>query len=91
VSLLCLALAGAIGLAAIADHRNKQSRALKAEVLEWYCVHDGTHCGGPSSERIETHWNNRQLGYEIAVSALGAFAIVRFVVLMTRPARQRAR
>jgi hypothetical protein len=29
-SLFCLALAGAIGLAAIADHRNKGSRMIKA-------------------------------------------------------------
>ena len=78
-SLLCFAVAGVIGLAAIADHRNKQSRAIKAEVLEWYCAHDGTHCGGPSSARIEAHWNKRQLGYEIAVSGLGGFAILLFI------------
>jgi len=78
-SLLCFVLAGAIGVAAIADHWNKQSRALKAELLEWYCAHEGTHCGGPSSERIEAHWNSRQFAYEIAVSGLGGFAILLFV------------
>ena len=77
-SLLCFALAAAIGLAAIADHRNKGSRLDKAEVLEWYCAHDGTHCGGPSSERIEAHWNERELGYVIAVSGLSGFAILLF-------------
>ena len=75
-SLLCFALAGAIGLAAIADKGNKQSRINNAELLEWYCGHDGTHCGGPSSEGIEAHWNERELGYAIAVSALGGFAIL---------------
>lgn len=77
-SLLCFALAAAIGLAAIADHRNKGSRTGKAEVLEWYCAHDGTQCGGPSSKRIEADWNERELGYVIAVSALGGFAILLF-------------
>src|SRR6476659_1640150 len=79
VSLLCFALAGAIGLAAFADHRNKSSRMDTAEVLEWYCGHDGTHCGGPSSERIEAHWNQRELGYVIAATGLGGFAILLFV------------
>lgn len=82
--LVGLALAGAIGLAATADHRNKQSRIGKAEVLAWYCQHDGTHCGGPSFERMEAHWNERELGYEIAVSGLGGFAILLFVGLTLR-------
>jgi hypothetical protein len=76
LSLLGFALAGAIGLAAIADHVNKQSRMNKAEILEWYCAHDGTRCGGPSSERIEAHWNGRQLGYEIAVVGLSGVALL---------------
>jgi len=78
VSLLCIVLGGAIGLAAIADHSNKGSRMIKAEISEWYCLHEGTHCGGPSSKRIEAHWNSRQFAYEIAVSGLGGFAILLF-------------
>jgi hypothetical protein len=74
--LLCFALATTIGLAATTDHRNKQSRINKAEVQSWYCQHDGTHCGGPSFERIETHWNERELVYEIAITGLGGFAIL---------------
>jgi hypothetical protein len=88
VSLACLALAAVVSVAAIADHRNKTSRALKAEVLEWCCAHDGTHCGGPSSERIETNWNQRQLGYEIAVGSLGGAALVVFFRRALRPARR---
>jgi hypothetical protein len=83
-SLLCFALAGLVGLAAIADHRNKQSRIDNAEVLAWYCSHDRTHCGGPSYEGIEAHWNERQLGYEIAVSVLGGLAILLFVARTVR-------
>jgi hypothetical protein len=73
-SFLCLALAALLGLFAIADHTNKDSRMGKAEVLEWYCEHQGTHCGGPSSERIEAHWDERELGYEIAVPGLAMVA-----------------
>ncbi len=75
VSLVSLAVAGLICVAAVADHRDKQSRIDRAEVAEWYCTHLGTRCGGPSSESIERHWNERQLGYEIAASVFGAFAI----------------
>jgi hypothetical protein len=85
VSIVCLAAAGLIGLGAIADHRNKQARIDRAHVSEWYCIHDGTQCGGPSSKRIETHWNERQEGYEIAVAALSGFALVRLVYRLARP------
>ena len=88
-SLVCLVLAGAIGLAAIGDHRNKASRMIKAEVLEWYCAHDGTHCGGPSSEGIETRWNERQVGYEIAVGWLGGAAVLLLVGRTLHPGRRR--
>jgi hypothetical protein len=84
VSFVLLALAGIIGVTAIADHRIKNARMSRAEVAEWYCRHDGTRCGGPSSARIEARWNRRQLGYEVAVIALGGFAVVRFIVQLAR-------
>ena len=80
VSIVGLALAGLIGLAAIIDHTNKGARMDRAERLEWFCTHQGTNCGGPSSERIENNWNERQWGYEIAVVALGGGALARVVV-----------
>jgi hypothetical protein len=80
VSIVCLALAGLIGVAAIIDHIDKGHRMNRAERLEWYCAHQGTHCGGPSSERIENDWNERQLGYEIAVAAIGGGALARVVI-----------
>ena len=73
---LLFALAGLIGVGAIADHRNKSGRMNRAELLEWYCAHDGTRCGGPSSAAIERHWNERQIGYEAAVVILGSTAIL---------------
>jgi hypothetical protein len=85
MSIVCLAVAGLIGVAAIVDHRWKQARIDRAHVSEWYCFHDGTQCGGPSSSSIEKHWNERQEGYEIAVVALGGFALVRFVYRLARP------
>jgi hypothetical protein len=69
------ALAGLIGLIAIGDHLWKQHRMNHAELLEWYCVNKGTHCGGPSSDAIERHWNQRQLGYEVAVVVIGGAAV----------------
>jgi hypothetical protein len=56
----------------------------RAERLEWFCAHQSTHCGGPSSAQIEDHWNERQLGYEIAVVALGLTAVARVVVRAPR-------
>jgi len=85
VSIVCLALAGLIGVGAIIDHRNKQARIDRAELSEWYCQHDGTHCGGPSSDKIEQHWNERQGGYEVVVAELSGFALVRFVYRLARP------
>ena len=84
LSIACFASAGLIGLAAIADHRNKQERINRAQLSEWYCKHQGTRCGGPSSDRIETHWNQRQWAYEIAVVGLGGFAIASFLYRVTR-------
>ena len=72
VGLACLLLAVAIAAIAVVDHRNKQSRANHAELEAWYCVHKGTRCGGPSAERIERHWNERQIAYEGAVAILAA-------------------
>jgi hypothetical protein len=89
LGIACLAIAGLIGLAAIADHRNKNARSDSAELSEWYCQHEGTRCGGPSSERIEAHWNQRQLGYEIAVSVLGATGIALFIAATARAARNK--
>jgi len=84
VPIVCLAVAGLIGVAAIVDHRWKQSRINHAELLEWYCQHRGTRCGGPSSESIEAHWNQRELGYEIAVVALGGLAVALVVFRTVR-------
>lgn len=85
LTLLCFAAAGAIGVVAIADHRDKQRRIDRAQVGEWYCAHVGTECYGPSSEKIERHWQERQWGYEIAVVALSAFALVRFGYRLAKP------
>jgi hypothetical protein len=59
-----------ISIAAIADHHWKDARAHRAELAEWYCAHQGTRCGGPSSQGIEARWNRREFGYEIAVATL---------------------
>jgi hypothetical protein len=55
---------------AIVDHHVKQRRIDRAEVLSWFCVHQGTRCGGPVPERIEKRWNERQIAYESAVVLL---------------------
>jgi hypothetical protein len=84
LSVVCLAAAALIGVAAIVDHRHKAASINRAEVAEWYCQHRGTRCGGVSSAAIEDRWNRRQSGYEIAVIALGGFAVVRLVYRLAR-------
>jgi hypothetical protein len=59
-------------MAAIVDHHVKQGRQNRADVAEWYCEHQGTRCGGASSAGIEARWNQREVGYTVAVSILGA-------------------
>ena len=76
LALVCLGAAGLIGVGAIVDRHVKQARIDRAELAEWYCSHQGTRCGGPSSDRIEARWNRRELGYEIAVGTLGALGVV---------------
>ena len=83
-SIVCFCIAGAIGLAAIADHHRKQSEIDRLSVATWYCAYQGIFCGGPSSARIEAHWQRRQVAYEVAVIALGGFAIVRFAYRSVR-------
>jgi hypothetical protein len=68
----CVLGAALVGLVGVLDHWNKQARMNRAELAEWYCAHLGTRCGGASSARIEAHWNQRELGYEVAIVALGA-------------------
>jgi hypothetical protein len=84
LSIACFCLAGATGLAAIADHRWKQDRVNRAHVADWYCANRGLFCGGASAHVIERRWNHRQLGYEAAVIAFGGFAIVRFAYRSAR-------
>jgi hypothetical protein len=75
LGLACLAAAGLVGLAAIADHHWKQARQDRAEVAAWYCAHQRTHCGEESASKIETRWNEREVGYKIVVSVLGATGV----------------
>jgi hypothetical protein len=72
VGLACLAAAGIVGIAAIVDHRWEQERGNRAQLAEWYCSHQATRCGGPSSARIEAHWEQRELGYKITIAVLCA-------------------
>jgi hypothetical protein len=76
---LSLALAAAAVLVAalgIVDHTWKAHRIGRAEVSEWYCLHRGTRCGGPSTKRIERRWNEREIGYEAAVAVLAGAAVL---------------
>jgi hypothetical protein len=88
LSLVCLAVAGLIGVAAIADHRSKRQQINRAELAEWYCAHEHTRCGGPSSERIEASWNDRQDVYEIGVIAFGGVGLGRIAFTRVRMRRR---
>jgi hypothetical protein len=79
IGLVGLALALLLGLAAIVDHHQKNVRTNRAELAEWYCTHAGTRCGGPSSAVMERRWDEREVGYEIAVGCLGVFGTASLV------------
>jgi len=83
-----VALLAAIGSAGLVDHSLKGRRMLRAEVSEWYCRHEQTHCGGPSSQGIEDAWNQRERGYQIA---LGVVAAVGAAVTIAARARLSSR
>jgi len=76
LGLASLVLALVVGLAAVVDHHLKTTRIDRIELADWYCSHRGTRCGQPAWEPIERRWNERQLGYEIAVTLLVAFGAV---------------
>jgi hypothetical protein len=68
-----------IGLVAIGDRWYKQRRIERIESAFWYCRHEGTRCAAadrPLALAIERRWNERQVGYEIAVGAAAAAGIV---------------
>jgi hypothetical protein len=87
---VCLGLALLIGLAAIGDHIEKNRRIHSGEVNQWYCEHEGTRCAGASWHGIESDWQARQVGYEIAVAGLGSVAIVLGALRLTGGRRVRA-
>ena len=81
VLLLVCVCASAVAIVAVADHRDKQRRAERAELAEWYCSHLGTFCGGVSSAKIERRWNEREVVYKGAMGvlvALGAASALGF-------------
>ena len=84
LSIACLALAGLLGAVAFVDHGWKGRRINRAELASWYCEHDSIDCGGPNPVAMERHWNQRQLGYEVAVVALAGFAVARVAVRTAR-------
>jgi hypothetical protein len=72
-------LAAAIALAAVGDHWYKQHRIERIELAFWYCRHEGTRCEAadrPLALGIERRWNERQVGYEVAVGITAAAAAV---------------
>ena len=81
---VALALFATVGAAGVLDHTLKQRRMNHAEVAEWYCAHTQTHCGGPSSSRIENAWNQRERGYQIALGVVAAAGAVLTIVARRR-------
>jgi len=75
-----LTLFVAVGIAGIVDHHLKTKRMNRAEVSEWFCKHEQARCGGPSSQRIEDAWNERERGYLIALGVI-AVAGATFIVV----------
>jgi hypothetical protein len=65
-----LAVLAAIAVTGIVDHAYKRHRMNQAEESEWYCEHKQTRCGGPSSQKIEDAWNERERGYQVALGVI---------------------
>ena len=80
IGLVCLVLAGLIGVGAIVDHREKTVRSNRAELAEWFCTHRGTRCGGASSAAMERAWNRREVGYEASIGLLGVMGAASLVL-----------
>jgi|1185.fasta_scaffold272974_2 hypothetical protein len=81
-----LTLLAAIGAAGVVDHTLKGRRMGHAQVREWYCEHKQTRCGGASSRRIEDAWNEREVGYQLA---LGVVAVGAALTIVAGAQRQR--
>lgn len=79
VAFVCLLAALAIGVAATVDRHMKRARGNRADVAEWYCVHGGTRCGGQSSSRIESRWNDREWVYAVSFALVAGFGAVRLL------------
>lgn len=83
LSIVCLAAAALLAVAAVADHEWKGRRMDRAQVREWFCANEGTRCGGPSSVQMETNWERRQWAYEVAVVALGGLGVASAAYRLT--------
>jgi hypothetical protein len=92
VALSCLAAAALLALVAFIDHRWKTARIDRIELAAWYCQRYGTACTGPSHDRVEAQWNEREWGYGIAFALLAGYGIVRLGgdLIVDRATRRRA-
>ena len=79
-----LVLLAVIGAAGVVDHTLKAHRMNRAELSEWYCEHEQTRCGGPSSGRLEDAWNQRERGYQIALCVVAAAGGLLTIVVHRR-------
>ena len=76
-ALTVVALAAiAVAVVAVTDHHRSRARSNRAQLAEWYCTHQGTRCGGPSSDRMHEAWENRELGYKVTEGTLAGAALL---------------
>ncbi|HEX6663103.1 MAG TPA: hypothetical protein VF025_05470 [Gaiellaceae bacterium] len=76
---LCIALSLtgiAVAVVAVTDHHRSRARSNRAQLAEWYCTHQGTRCGGPSSVRMHEAWENRELGYKVTEGTLAGVVLL---------------
>jgi cytochrome oxidase assembly protein ShyY1 len=85
---LCIALSLtgiAVAVVAVTDHHRSRARSNRAQLAEWYCQHEGTRCGGPSSVRMHEAWENRELGYKVTEGTLaGAVLLAAGLIVLRR-------
>jgi hypothetical protein len=79
VTLVAFALASALAVVAVADHRRVGAQNWGANQASWYCQHNGTRCDELQIGDLETRWEQRELAYRISffcLSSAGAAALI---------------
>ena len=84
IALAVGAVALAVGLVAVVDHRHKREVEFAAQEDAWFCAHGRpSACTEFDEAAYEARWERRELGYRISFFALAAAAVGLAAVALT--------